>query len=105
MSFVVDEAHLDTALCALKPEMHQNVIADVVSDRNICVVAIVGVGMDGIPGVSGRVFGALGREKINVIMISQGSSQHNISFVVRDGDAERAVRILNHEFGLGKGDE
>jgi aspartate kinase len=65
------------------------------------VIAVVGAGMDGIPGVAGRVFSTLGKEKINVIMISQGSSQHNISFVVSSDEAEEAVRLLNHEFELG----
>ncbi|MBP2030081.1 aspartate kinase [Methanohalophilus levihalophilus] len=101
MSFVVDDAHLDIAVKALQPELEKNSIADVVCDSNICVVAVVGAGMDGIPGVAGRVFGVLGREKINVIMISQGSSQHNISFVVSSDQAEDAVRVLNREFELG----
>ena len=105
MSFVVDDAHLDIAVKALRTEIEKNTIADVAYDSNICVVAVVGAGMDGIPGVAGRVFGALGREKINVIMISQGSSQHNISFVVNAKDAERAVQLLNREFDLGKPQE
>jgi len=101
MSFVVDEAHLEDAVAALKSEMNRDVIGEVACDRDICVVAVVGAGMDGIPGVAGRVFSTLGREKINVIMISQGSSQHNISFVVSSDEAEEAVRLLNHEFELG----
>jgi aspartate kinase len=43
----------------------------------------------------------MGAAKINVVMISQGSSQHNISFVVSSKDAERAVQELHKEFGLG----
>ncbi len=105
MSFVVEDAHLDIAVKALQSEIEKNTIADVACDTNICVVAVVGAGMDGIPGVSGRVFGVLGRKKINVIMISQGSSQHNISFVTSAEEAEDAVRVLNREFELGKPQE
>ena len=52
------------------------------------------------PGVAGRVFGAMGRSRINVLMISQGSSEHNISFVVSIAEAEKAVQELHREFGL-----
>jgi len=43
----------------------------------------------------------MGAAKINVVMISQASGQHNISFVVASKDAEQAVRELHREFGLG----
>ena len=102
MSIVVDEEHLETAVTAIKSEFTKGLVRDVTYDRNICVVAVVGAGMDGIPGVAGRVFNALGNAKINVIMISQGSSQHNISFVVRENDSIQSVRILHDEFELEK---
>jgi len=102
MSIVVDEAHLEAAVAAIKSEFNRGIVRDVSYDRDICVVAVVGVGMAGIPGVAGKVFNALGNAKINVIMISQGSSQHNISFVVSEENAIRAVRILHDEFELGK---
>jgi aspartokinase len=60
--------------------------------------------MKGTPGVSGRLFGALGREKVNVIAIAQGSSEFNISLVIAKGDADRAVRTIHKEFGLEKPD-
>ena len=64
-------------------------------------MAVIGAGMAGTPGVAARVFKALGSAKINVVMISQPSGQHNISFVVASKDAERAVQELHREFGLG----
>ena len=69
-------------------------------EDNTVVLAVVGAGMQGTPGVSGRLFGALGREKINVIAIAQGSSEINISLVVAQGDADRAVRTIHDEFEL-----
>jgi aspartate kinase len=101
MSLVVMEDQLETAVNAVHSEFNKNVVGDVIYDRDICVVAVVGAGMDGTPGVSGRVFGILGKEKVNVIMISQGSSQHNISFVVNSNDAIKAVRALHREFTEG----
>ena len=68
------------------------------------VLAIVGAGMKGTPGVAGRLFGILGQEKINVIAIAQGSSEFNISLVVAQGDADRAVQKIHAEFELEKPD-
>ncbi len=105
MSLIVEQSHLDEAIRALKYEFDKDIVKDVVYDTDVCIIAVVGAGMDGIPGVAGKVFAALGREKINVIMISQGSSQHNISFVIAQKDAFDAVSILHEEFGLEKGEE
>ncbi|MGM0770792.1 MAG: aspartate kinase, partial [Halobacteriota archaeon] len=101
MSLIVEDAHLKSAVKALKSEFNKDIVKEVVYDKDVCVVAVVGAGMDGIPGVAGKVFGALGKGNINVIMISQGSSQHNISFAIKEKDAENAVSVLHKEFGLG----
>jgi aspartate kinase len=69
------------------------------------ILAAIGAGMKGTPGVSGRLFGALGREKVNVVAIAQGSSEFNISLVVAKGDAEKAVCAIHTEFGLEKPDQ
>lgn len=58
--------------------------------------------MRGTAGVASRVFGAVGRRGINVMMITQGSSELNLAFVVRDADAAPAARAVHAEFGLGK---
>jgi len=102
ISLVVDESHLDKAVKAIKAEFKNGTIKEVTPDRNISVVAVVGAGMANTPGVAGRVFGALGRAQVNVIMISQGSSQHNISFAVSESGAKKAVTVLHKEFGLDK---
>jgi aspartokinase/homoserine dehydrogenase 1 len=56
------------------------------------IVAVVGDGMKGRPGVSGKVFGALGRHNINISAIAQGASERNISCVI---DARQEIRALN----------
>lgn len=64
----------------------------------VAIVAAVGEGMRGTPGVAARVFGALGRAKVNVVAIAQGSSELNISLCVGEGDREAAVRAIHEEF-------
>lgn len=102
ISLIVDDEHLNSALAALNVVMQKGSIQEVGHDRNVVAVAVVGVGMAGTPGISGRIFTALGREGINLMMISQGSSEVNVSFVVKQADGQRAVRVLHDEFGLAE---
>jgi aspartate kinase len=105
ISLIVDDEHLKAALVALNDVMEKGYIQDVTHDRDVVAVAVVGVGMAGTPGISGRIFTALGNAGINLMMISQGSSEVNISFVVKQNDGPRAVRVLHDEFGLSEEDE
>ena len=66
--------------------------------EDVAAVALIGEGMRGIAGVSGRMFGALGRGKVNVIAIAQGSSESNISCVVAPKDRAAAVQAIHQEF-------
>ncbi|KUG20624.1 aspartokinase [hydrocarbon metagenome] len=102
ISLIVDEAHLESALDALAPLVARCVVREVTSDRDVIAVAVVGAGMAGTPGTGGRIFTALGRAGINMMMISQGSSEVNVSFVVRTDDGKRAVRVLHDEFYLSE---
>ncbi|WAI02573.1 aspartate kinase [Methanogenium organophilum] len=102
ISLIVDDEHLTAALAALNEVMQRGYIREVEHDRNVVAVAVVGVGMAGTPGIAGRIFTALGREGINLMMLSQGSSEVNVSFVVKQADGQRAVRVLHEEFGLAE---
>ena len=64
--------------------------------RHLAVVSVVGRGMRSTAGVAGRVFAALG--SVNVVLISQGASDTNMTFVVADTDAPEALRRLHKEF-------
>ena len=77
---------LQQALTALDEKHHQTVIA------------VVGEGMKGHPGVSGEVFGALGRHNINISAIAQGASERNISFVIDAVNQTRALNVIHHAF-------
>ncbi|MBU6422514.1 MAG: aspartate kinase [Chloroflexota bacterium] len=82
----------------LAKELAHHDVERVAVERPIAVVAAVGDGMRGTPGVAARVFGALGRLRINVVAIAQGSSELNISFCVAEADQARAVRAIHDEF-------
>ena len=64
------------------------------------VLAAVGDGMVDTPGVAARFFGALARAGVNVRAIAQGSSERNISVIVPEADAERALRAVHAGFYL-----
>ena len=101
ISIVVEESYLTGAIDAIKTEFKNGMIRELTADADVSAITVVGAGMAGSPGVAARVFTAMGNNKINVITISQGSSEHNISFVVRGKDARSAVRALHREFSPG----
>jgi aspartokinase/homoserine dehydrogenase 1 len=67
-------------------------------EANLSIVALVGDNMKNHPGISGKMFGALGRNGINVRAIAQGSSERNISAVILRNDVKKAVNVLHEEF-------
>jgi aspartokinase/homoserine dehydrogenase 1 len=66
--------------------------------RDLAVLTLEGAGMIGVPGTAERAFGALHAAGVSVVMISQGSSEHSICCVVREGDAVRARDALERAF-------
>ncbi|BAI62585.1 aspartate kinase [Methanocella paludicola SANAE] len=102
VSLAVDGAQADRAIAALRKEFSEDLAHNVTCNNNVCVIAVVGERMAGSPGVAGRLFTALGGSNINIRMISQGSSEANISFVVNKDDAQKAVKVLHDVFDLNK---
>lgn len=86
----------------LANEMSYHKVDHVDLQEPVMIVAVVGSGMRGTPGIAGRACSALGEEGINIIAIAQGSTEYNISMVVDASDGERAVRVIHKAFGLGK---
>jgi aspartokinase/homoserine dehydrogenase 1 len=78
----------------------ERVVKNVTSIDNLSLVSIEGNGMVGVPGVSARIFSALARAQVNVMMISQASSEHNVCVVIPQKDCERAVKELQAEFEI-----
>ena len=79
-------------------ELRRHDVERIAVERPVAIVAAVGEGMRGTPGVAARVFGALGKAGVNVVAIAQGSSELNISLVVAERDREKAVRLIHQEF-------
>lgn len=71
-------------------------------DLDVGLIAIVGEGMRGHPGLAGRIFTAISREMVNIIAIAQGSSELTIAIVVRKDGVEKAVRAVHSECALGR---
>ncbi len=65
---------------------------------DIALLTLEGNGMVGIPGISRRLFDALSSEKVNVILITQASSEHSICVGIKSGDVATAVQAMNNEF-------
>ncbi len=103
--FVVPEGDAARVAAALETafahEIRHREIDGVTSERDIVIVAVVGEGMRGTPGIAARLFGALGEKGINVVAIAQGSSETNISLALAARDADSAVRSIHTAFGLG----
>ncbi len=66
--------------------------------KDISLITLAGAGMIGIPGIAARLFSALAVHKINIILITQASSEHSICFAVKMDQAEQAIEILSSEF-------
>ena len=77
-----------------------NIIRGIASVNDIVLINVQGSGMIGKSGFSGRLFSALARDYINVILITQASSEHSITFAVRPEDAEKSKRVLEEEFEM-----
>jgi aspartate kinase len=102
ISIVVRRDELDKAIMTLDMNLLGKVVKRVNVNNDVAVIAVVGSGMRGIKGVAARVFNAVAKRNVNVIMIAQGSSELNLAFVVNDSDCEQVVRALHDEFELGK---
>jgi bifunctional aspartokinase / homoserine dehydrogenase 1 len=80
---------------AFERELHEGQIQSVAVDNELAILAVVGDGMAGTPGISGKVFDALGAATVNVRAIAQGASERNISVVIEGKHATRALRAVH----------
>ena len=98
LTFTVPKLDYDHALASLN-EVNQEIGAlNINGDKNIAKVSIVGIGMRTHANVAGRMFSALARENINIMMIS--TSEIKVSCVIAEKYTELAVRVLHQEFEL-----
>lgn len=100
ISMVVRQNDLDKAITTLELNFLGRLIKQINVNDNVSVIAVVGSGMRGIKGVAAKIFTSIAKKNINVIMITQGSSELNLAFIVNDENCEEAVRTLHEDFGL-----
>lgn len=105
--FVIRRVDAPQVVAALEEEFQLEMLRQdvdrVSAQHDVAIVAVVGAGMLGRPGIASQVFSALADREINVISIAQGSSEYNLSLVVAQDDADDAVRAIHDRFGLGNG--
>jgi len=87
---------------ALALELAHDYVHPIQVDEQVGLLAIVGEGMQGKPGIAGRIFTAISREKVNIIAIAQGSSELTIAIVVARDGLDKAVRAVHAECGMGR---
>jgi aspartate kinase len=101
ISLVVQQADAHRAFDALKAQFDGSEFIKTFDFwEEIAVVAVVGEGMRGAKGISAKLFGALADAGVNIEMISQGSSESNISVAIDDADCVTAVRAIHAAFQL-----
>ncbi len=102
ISVVIKNTDLDKAISSLEMELLGKIIKKLEVTTDVAIVALIGSGMRGTVGVASKVFGSIAKKKINVAMITQGSSELNLAFVVKNSDCKSAVQALHDEFELAK---
>lgn len=103
ISTVIARSDLERAVETIeKAFATKDVVREIHYNPEVAAVAIVGAGMQGTRGVAARVFTAVAQAGVNVLMIAQGSSEVNISFVVGRKDARTVAKALHDEFVVGK---
>jgi bifunctional aspartokinase / homoserine dehydrogenase 1 len=98
----IDGAAADNARAAINHafawEIETGKVDPLYVETGLAIIALVGDNMKSHTGISGRMFGALGRNGVNVRAIAQGSSERNISAVIATTDVKKAVNVLHEEF-------
>ncbi len=98
----IEEANADRAKAVIDEafayEIEIKKVEPLVVEKGLAIVALVGDSMKNHPGISGKMFGALGRNGVNVRAIAQGSSERNISAVIALADVKKAINVLHEEF-------
>ncbi len=103
--FLVRKEELERTLQALESglalELAHGYVHPIHVNDEVGLLAVVGEGMQGKPGLAGRIFTAISREEVNIIAIAQGSSELTIAIVVHRDGLEKAVRAVHYECGMG----
>jgi aspartokinase/homoserine dehydrogenase 1 len=98
----IDAANAEKAKKAVDEEFANEIalqkLEPLQGEDNLSIVALVGDNMKSHPGISGKMFAAMGRNGVNIRAIAQGSSEKNISAVISSADVRKAINVLHEEF-------
>jgi aspartokinase len=105
ISFAIRQDDVDRTMKALSQDLRRRgllgeQVARMVVERGMAAVAVVGAGMKGQRGIAGRIFSALGERGVNVVAIAQGSSEYNITVIVKAAAARAAVRAIHDRLNV-----
>ena len=105
-TIAVRNADADLAVATLKDEFASELASgmfnDIVAERNLATVAVVGENMKHTTGLAGKLFNTVGRNGINVIACAQGASETNISFVIDHKSLRKALNVIHDSFFLSE---
>lgn len=105
-SIGVSENDADAAVGVLNREFEKEIVTGAMfpmhAESGLATIAVVGENMKHIPGITGKLFGTLGRSGINIIAIAQGAAETNISFVVSAQSLRKALNVLHDSFFLSE---
>lgn len=106
ITFAIDPLYTKQAAEAINQEFGKEILYSkelkVVIERDLSIIAIVGEKMKNTPGISATLFRSLGRNGINVIATAQGSSELNISVVIKNENLKRALNVIHDGFFLSR---
>jgi len=103
ISLVIRRSLVGRALSTLEIALlGGGLVSEVTAEDDVVVVAVMGANMKGARGVASKIFSTVANAGINIRMIAQGSSELNISFVVKEKDGTTVVRAIHEEFKLDK---
>jgi aspartate kinase len=102
ISMIVKRGLLGRAVSNLEIALQERggLISEVTTEDDVAVIAVMGANMKGSLGVASKIFSTVAGKGINIRMIAQGSSELNISFVVKEKDGAAVVRAIHEEFNL-----
>jgi len=98
LSFVIRNSDVERTLDLLNDKFIGSDIKAIEVLNDVCIITVVGVGMAGTKGIAAKIFQTVADNDVNIIMIAQGSSEVNISFIVREEDGEKVLRALHNRF-------
>jgi aspartate kinase len=104
ISMIMKRAVLGRAVSNIEIALqeHGGIVSEVTTEDDVAVIAVMGANMKGSLGLASKIFSTVAKKGINIRMIAQGSSELNISFVVKEKDGAAVVRAIHEEFNLDK---